>query len=136
MANNTINETRYTVGEVSKITGVPKDTLLYYDRINLLKPKYVDPETKYRYYTYEQFWHIDIIICCRNLDIPLAKIREILRAEDIDWYSNQYKQIIDYACCTVYVTKRQADFSAMNQWLEEHCIIPELVLVEEAERRK
>lgn len=248
-----INETRYTVGEVSKITGVPKDTLLHYDRIDLFKPKYVNPKTRYRYYTYEQFWHLDIIICCRNLNIPLAKIREILQAEnnrkiielmlehqqyaldkaryftkvaeDIDWYSEQYKQIInadtslpvevkyfpekkviyaentknikeyhvellkatrtilkrtdsfrrfsgfimdpeglkknnfmklgeyvefqtdspietdekyfrilpggDYACCTVYAIKRQVDFSVMNQWLNEHQIIPELVLVEE-----
>lgn len=28
-----MEERRYTVGEVSRITGVPKDTLLYYDKI-------------------------------------------------------------------------------------------------------
>lgn len=113
-----MDETKYTVGEVSRITGVPKDTLLYYDRIDLFKPKYVNPGTKYRYYTYEQFWHLDIIICCRNLNIPLSAIRNILQmkdnqkimdlmkehqkyalamskyfaqvATDIDWYCEQY----------------------------------------------
>ena len=116
-----MEETRYTVGQVSKITGVPKDTLLYYDKIDLFKPKYVDSHTKYRYYTYEQFWHLDIIICCRNLNIPLITIKEILKAKDnqqivalmkehqkyaqemsryyqqvskdIDWYEKQYKLV-------------------------------------------
>lgn len=121
-------ENRYTVGQVSKITGVPKDTLLFYDKIDLFKPKYVDEKTKYRYYTYEQFWHLDIIICCRNLNIPLAKIKEILDAkdnqkivnllrehqkyaqemsryyarvsEDIDWYSDQYDQVTNVTVST------------------------------------
>lgn len=114
---------RYTVGEVSRITGVPKDTLLYYDKIDLFKPKFVNPQTKYRYYTYEQFWHLDIIICCRNLNIPLDTIREILMAkdnqkivammkehqkyaremsryyarvsEDIEWYAEQYEMVVN-----------------------------------------
>lgn len=118
-----MEERKYTVGEVSKITGVPKDTLLYYDKIDLFKPKYVNSQTKYRYYTYEQFWHLDIIICCRNLNIPLSTIREILKAkdnrkivamlkehqkyaqtmsryymrvsEDIDWYAEQYEMVVN-----------------------------------------
>ncbi|NCB70563.1 MAG: MerR family transcriptional regulator [Clostridia bacterium] len=248
-----MNETKYTVGEVSRITGVPKDTLLYYDKIDLFKPKYVNLETKYRYYTYEQFWHLDIIVCCRNLNIPLATIREILNADynskiieslkshqkyawemskyytqvakDIDWYSEQYdlvmnanpsdsvsvkyfpqKEVIyaendknireyhvklmeasrnvlkktdsfrrysgftmnpegleknnfmkigeyvefqteeiieiekeylrvlpegNYAFSIVHVVGRNVDFSLMNNWLKEHGVKPEVVLVEE-----
>lgn len=110
---------RYTVGEVSRISGVPKDTLLYYDRIGLFKPKFVNPDTRYRYYTHDQFWQLDIIIACRNLNIPLVALREILEARDngkivelmrqhqeyarnmsryyeqvdrdIDWYAQQYE---------------------------------------------
>lgn len=111
----------YQIGEVSKLTGIPKDTLLYYDKIDLFKPDYVNPETGYRYYSYSQFWQLDIIMCCRNLDIPLAVIRDILKSkdnekivnlmleyqkeakrkaayyqrvsEDIDWYSRQYDMV-------------------------------------------
>lgn len=111
----------YLIGEVSKITGVSKDTLRFYDKINLLKPKYVDPHNKYRYYTYDQFWSIDIIVCCRNLGIPIEKVALILKsqdnekvldflkeqreeaikrsdylkriAEDIDWYERQQERI-------------------------------------------
>ena len=42
-------EKRYTIGEISHITGVSKDTLRYYDRIGVFKPEYVDPENQYRY---------------------------------------------------------------------------------------
>ena len=111
----------YSIGEVSRITGLSKDTLRYYDKINLLKPGYINPGNHYRYYTYEQFWQIDIIVCCRKLNIPILKIQEILQsknnhevvklmmehqkealqlsdyykrvAEDIDWYAKKSKQI-------------------------------------------
>ena len=111
----------YLIGEVSKITGISKDTLRFYDKIGLLKPRHTDDSSKFRYYTYDQFWSIDIIACCRSLDIPIEKIREILStkdntkvlellaeqreeaihkrdtfkriAEDIDWYTMQQKRI-------------------------------------------
>lgn len=116
-----MGEKRYTVGEVSRITGVSKDTLRFYDKIDLFKPSFVDSQNGYRYYTYDQFWKIDIIVCCRKLNIPTQKIREILSsedndivvklmkehqkaalnlsdyfkrvAEDIEWYVEQHRQI-------------------------------------------
>lgn len=88
---------RYTVGEVSRISGVPKDTLLYYDRIDLFKPKFVNPDTRYRYYTHDQFWQLDIIIACRNLNIPLATLREILQARDNGRIVELMRQHQDYA---------------------------------------
>lgn len=116
-----MSEKKYTIGEVSKITGISKDTLRFYDKIDLLKPKFVDSDNHYRYYTYDQFWSIDIISCCRSLNIPIEKIRNILSSndnekvlelfleqkeealrlshyyqkvvEDIDWYSKKHEQI-------------------------------------------
>ena len=112
-----MEEKKYLVGEVSKITGISKDTLRFYDKIDLIKPKYTDPKNNYRYYTYDQFWSLDIITCCRSLNIPIEKIRTILGSnsnekvlallleqykeakrlrdyyqkitEDIEWYSRQ-----------------------------------------------
>lgn len=116
-----MSERKYTVGEVSKITGISKDTLRFYDKIGLFKPSFVDENNNYRYYTYDQFWKIDIIVCCRKLNISTQKIREILSsedndivvklmkehqrealdlsayfkrvAEDIEWYVEQHRQI-------------------------------------------
>lgn len=44
----------YTVGEVSKLTGVPIRTLHYYDEIGLLKPAQKDTINGYRYYAKTQ----------------------------------------------------------------------------------
>lgn len=112
---------KYLLGEVSEITGIHKDTLRFYDKIGLLKPRYVNPDNKYRYYTYDQFWSLDIITCCRSLNIPIKTIKAILASssndmvmellhehqrtalrlcayyrkisEDIDWYMEQYEMI-------------------------------------------
>ncbi len=112
---------KYTVGDVSRITGVSKDMLRFYDKIGLVKPAYIDPLNNYRYYTYDQFWLLDIIQMCRGLDIPLKEIGVILQsrddekvlelliahqkealsrslyfkrvAEDIDWYAGQRDQM-------------------------------------------
>lgn len=72
----------YTVGQMSRLTGVPKDTLLYYDRIDLLKPTYRVEDSRYRYYTHDQFWTLDIIHCCRTIGLPVDSIREILACND------------------------------------------------------
>lgn len=72
----------YSIGEVSRITGIKKDTLHFYDKIGLLKPDKIDKNNKYRYYSYKQFWIIDIIISCRSLDVPLETIKQIISTED------------------------------------------------------
>lgn len=38
----------YRIGEVSKITGISKDTLHFYNKIGLVVPDYTDPENQYR----------------------------------------------------------------------------------------
>ena len=60
-----------TIGEVSKISGVHVKSLRYYDKIGVLKPVYVDPNTSYRYYTYQQLSVVQAIKVCIELDIPL-----------------------------------------------------------------
>lgn len=40
-----------SISELAKLRQVTTETLRYYDRIGLLKPVYVDPETNYRYYS-------------------------------------------------------------------------------------
>ncbi len=53
---------RYTIGEFSELSGVPKKTLRYYDEINLLRPSFVDPLTAYRYYDSGQLKRIALIM--------------------------------------------------------------------------
>lgn len=48
----------YKIHDFSKETGVSKDTLRYYDSIDLFKPSYVDIFSGYRYYEENQIYEI------------------------------------------------------------------------------
>ena len=58
-----------TIGELSKRTGCSIKALRYYDLIGLLKPVYVDPNSNYRYYNFEQTRMVELIQICINLSI-------------------------------------------------------------------
>lgn len=76
------NAQYYPIGEVSRISGISKDTLHFYQKIGLLQADYTDPENGYRYYSRWNLWQLDIITTCRKLRIPLEKIRRILALRD------------------------------------------------------
>lgn len=77
-----MKEGYYLIGEVSKITGIPKDTLHFYSKTGLLVPDYVDEQNQYRYYSRFNLWQLDIITTCRKLSIPLEKVKQILELHD------------------------------------------------------
>lgn len=66
-----------TVKEVAGLTGVSIRTLRYYDEIGLLKPTQVT-EAGYRLYDSKALAKLQEIMFFRELDIPLADIREIM----------------------------------------------------------
>lgn len=65
----------YRIGEFSKLTGASIKSLRYYDKIGVLKPNYVDKETKYRYYIPEQIIELNIIKLCLSLNLPLKTLK-------------------------------------------------------------
>ncbi len=58
-----------TIGKAAKLMNVTVKALRFYDRIGLLKPGYIDPQTNYRYYTLDQLMSLDLIKAARNLEI-------------------------------------------------------------------
>lgn len=74
----------FMVGEMAKLHGISKQTLQYYDRIDLLKPKEVGGENQYRYYTLEQFEQLDVILSLKDLGMKLEEIKHYLRTSSID----------------------------------------------------
>lgn len=72
------NLKHYTIGEVTRLTGVSAHTLRYYDRMDIFKPSYIDAETGYRYYDSNQFWKLEIIKLCKYMEFPLDDMREVL----------------------------------------------------------
>lgn len=71
----------YTINEVAKHTGISTYSLRYYDKIGLLKPAIIDDENGYRYYTYRQFWHAEVITILKRLDFSNEDIIDILSTE-------------------------------------------------------
>lgn len=65
-----------SIGALSKQTGVHIKSLRYYDRLGILRPDYVDPDTGYRYYSLHQLPVVDAIQLCVELDIPLKHFTE------------------------------------------------------------
>lgn len=71
----------YSIGEAAKIAGTTIETLRHYDRIGLLQPARIDPQSRYRYYTDTELIYLEVIAFCRKNKMPLAEIQKILHAD-------------------------------------------------------
>lgn len=70
------------IGAFSRATLISANTLRAYHESGLLEPAVVDPRTGYRGYRAAQLGDAAVIRQLRELDLPLARIREILTARD------------------------------------------------------
>lgn len=81
-----------SIGEVAKLTDASIHSLRYYERIKILNPAHIDPDSGYRYYSFEQIILIKIIMVCVELDIPL---KELTRFSD-SMETIDYVSLLDY----------------------------------------
>ena len=58
-------------------------TLRLYDKKGLLKPRYIDTSTGYRYYSVDQNYRLDMISYMKELGMSLSEIEDIFKKEDI-----------------------------------------------------
>ena len=63
-----------SIGEMSKLTGAGIKALRHYEKINILKPAFVDESTGYRYYSFSQTYVVGLIKFAVELDIPLKEL--------------------------------------------------------------
>ena len=66
----------FSIGELSKYQNISKQTLIFYDKIGLFRPAYVDPQNGYRYYSAKQIDYLDTILIMKKIGFPLSQIRE------------------------------------------------------------
>jgi DNA-binding transcriptional MerR regulator/effector-binding domain-containing protein len=69
----------FTIGQFSKITGLPVKTLRFYHEQGLLIPTSVDDDTGYRYYDRSKIETARIITHLKSLDLSLDEIGTVLR---------------------------------------------------------
>lgn len=88
------NEKLYKVADFARLCGLPKDTILYYDRIGLLHPAKVG-SNGYRYYTFDQLFTANLIEGLKLSHMTLDEIREFMSAPDVDAYHAQAARSLD-----------------------------------------
>lgn len=71
----------YKINEIAKIFNISRQTLIYYDKINLFKPKSIDTNNSYRYYNEEQFFQLEFIILLKEAGFTLNEIKEYIQTE-------------------------------------------------------
>ncbi len=71
----------FTINQLSSWSGVSTRTLRYYDAIDLLKPARI-ADSGYRFYGQSELDRLQQILLYREMDFPLAEIRELLAEPD------------------------------------------------------
>lgn len=77
-------ENYFSIGEVSRYQNISKQTLIFYDKIGLFRPAYVDPDNGYRYYSASQIDQLDTILIMKRIGFSLKEIREHMQHYNID----------------------------------------------------
>jgi len=70
-------------GEFAKLTGVSKQTLIFYDKQGIFKPSVVDVNN-YRYYSFSQLETFTLIYMLREMNVPITEIKANLDNGDPD----------------------------------------------------
>jgi DNA-binding transcriptional MerR regulator len=78
------DEELLTIGAFAARSRLSAKALRLYDRLGLLAPAHVDEATGYRYYRAGQAERARLVALLRQLDMPLARIAEVVEATDGD----------------------------------------------------
>ncbi|MEH7333108.1 MerR family transcriptional regulator [Neobacillus drentensis] len=117
---------RLTISEMAKLRGVTTETLRHYDRIDLFKPKYVDSQTGYRYYSIFQYEILGTI----------KELRQIgMSTEEIKQYFNQrnFKKSRDILKAKhVELVSKLKELSELEENIQEKIAYLDSVLSEES----
>ena len=84
----------YKIKDVSKIVGLSRSTLLYYERIGLINPE-KNYQNDYRFFSEEDVNLLKKICTYRDMGVSLAEIKAILDKEDSDIKSVLENQLIN-----------------------------------------
>jgi DNA-binding transcriptional MerR regulator len=70
----------FSISEFSRMSRLSVKALRLYDEKALLVPAWVDPTTRYRYYTADQLRHAELIALLRAVEMSLTDIRDLLNS--------------------------------------------------------
>lgn len=71
-----------SIGSFALLTGLSVPALRHYDEVGVLRPAFVDPRTRYRFYRLEQVRSARLISALRAVDVPIDEIRDVVEEND------------------------------------------------------
>ncbi|MED4256025.1 helix-turn-helix domain-containing protein [Priestia megaterium] len=102
----------YSIGETSKLKNLSIKALRYYHKEKILIPAYINESTGYRYYSPEQFFHIDIIKTGRQLNVSIEEMQKIFSSgntEELIYFLEQKKKDIVAQISQLNLAKNKID---------------------------
>ena len=128
----------FRIGEVARLFHLSVSTLRHYERLGLVTPERVDPDTGYRYYSARQFEALNTVRYLRALDMPLEEISDFVHNRDLDNIQAKLRQQREtVARKRAELERVQRKIDARLEQLEEarHCELDHIRLVEAAHCR-
>lgn len=119
------NEKLYKVADFARLCGLPKDTILYYDRIGLLHPAKVG-SNGYRYYSFNQLFTAHLIESLKLSHMTLDEIQNFMSAPDPGAYHAQVARSLDELEQRIRLLERaRASIAVVDklsgEWVEYGC---------------
>lgn len=81
-----------TIGKLSIVFGFSRSTLLYYDKIGLIRPS-ARSKSGYRLYNDKDVSRLEQIIVLRNAGVPLHQIGSLLTSEETEVFGKLLKRL-------------------------------------------
>ncbi len=74
----------FSIGELSRLQNISRQTLIFYDKTGLFRPAYIDPDNGYRYYSSNQLDYLDTICIMKRIGFSLGEIKAHMKSYTID----------------------------------------------------
>lgn len=81
------NTNYFSVSELAALGNVSHQTILYYDKHNLLKPNFID-SNGYRYYHFKEYLMLEIILNFRKLGMSVDEIKAYIKEKSPEALDN------------------------------------------------
>lgn len=72
----------FSIGQVSKIYNISKQTLIFYHKKGLLTPSFINNNNGYRYYSFKDLYILDNILLLKEVGVQLKDINKYIKNRD------------------------------------------------------
>ena len=137
--NEKTTDILYKIGMFASMNQVTIKALRYYDDENLLKPKFIDKETNYRYYTLSQMEKLHQILALKEMGFKIDEIKAVINGMNEKALLKQKKNqiMMQIADLTKLLAKIEKALDAPAKNFTSHVLIKSLpeVIVASMTRR-